>query len=230
MHLACDAFNIEAVEKLRNLKNREGKPFAVMSQDIESLRSYATIEKEEEKSLLSWRRPIVLLETKKDSAPLSIPQNLNAGLNLIGAMLPYMPFHYLLFRKLKTSAIVLTSGNFSSEPILTDNDDAIRQFTSVVDSLVLHNRDIYNRTDDSVVRVIGGMERIFRRSRGYAPAPVRSTLNAEGIVAFGAELTNCFCVGKGDKIILSQHIAIFRELKLLSSMSRLLISSSGCSG
>jgi hydrogenase maturation protein HypF len=128
-------------------------------------------------------------------------------------MLPYMPFHYLLFRHLKTSAIVLTSGNFSSEPILIDNQTALDQFSPLVDAVVMHNRDIYNRTDDSVVRIIAGKERIFRRSRGYIPAPVRTALNTEGIVAFGAELTNCFCVGKGQKAFLSQHIGDLQGLE-----------------
>lgn len=206
MHLACDAFNETAVQKLRDLKNREGKPFAVMFRDLESLKQYADISPTEESSLISWRRPIVLLEKKKDPQGPLLAAGLNAGLNLLGVMLPYMPLHYLLFRHLKTDAIVLTSGNFSNEPILIDNKVALDQFSPVVDAVILHNRAIYNRTDDSVVRIIGGKERVFRRSRGYVPAPVRTKLETEGIVAFGAELTNCFCVGKGRKAFLSQHI------------------------
>jgi len=206
MHLACDAFNETAVEKLRQLKNREGKPFAVMFKSIEALKPYAHIDSVEEASLVSWRRPIVLLKKKDGINGDSLATGLNAKLKLLGIMLPYMPFHYLLFDKLKTSAIVLTSGNFSSEPILIENQEAIDQFSTHVGAVVLHNRDIYNRTDDSVVRIIGGKERIIRRSRGYVPSPVRTALNTEGIIAFGAELTNCFCVGKGQKAFLSQHI------------------------
>lgn len=206
MHLACDAFNESAVEKLRDLKNREGKPFAVMFRGIDELKHYAHTDAIEETSLLSWRKPIVLLNTITGFNNKKLASGLNANLGLIGVMLPYMPFHYLLFQRLKTSAIVLTSGNFSSEPILIENKEALVKFSSKVDAMVLHNRDIYNRTDDSVVRVIAGKERVFRRSRGYAPAPVRMKLNAEGIIAFGAELTNCFCVGKGSKAFISQHI------------------------
>jgi hydrogenase maturation protein HypF len=114
---------------------------------------------------------------------------------------------------LKTDAIVLTSGNFSNEPILIDNDLSLSYFSSRVDAIVLHNREIFNRTDDSVVRIIDGKERIFRRSRGYAPAPVRTALNADGIVAFGAELTNCFCVGKGEKAFLSQHMGDLQSVE-----------------
>lgn len=213
MHLACDAFNENAVEKLRDLKKREGKPFALMFRDIETLKLYAEVDEKEEVSLLSWRRPIVLLETKRKTGHPSLAENINAGLNLLGIMLPYMPFHYQLFRHLKTPAVALTSGNFSSEPILTNNREAFRQFSNCADAILLHNRDIYNRTDDSVARVIAGKERIFRRSRGYVPAPVRTGLDTDGILAFGAELTNCFCAGKGKKAFLSQHIGDLKDFE-----------------
>ena len=206
MHLACDAFNDHAVMKLRRIKNRDGKPFAVMYRDIETVRQYTEINEPEEMSLLSWRKPIVLLEKKKVAANPELSDHLNAGLAVVGVMLPYMPLHHLIFNRLKTSAIVLTSGNFSSEPILIDNSLALEQFSPHVAATLLYNRDIYNRTDDSVVRIIGDLERVLRRSRGYVPAPVKTGLNIEGIMAFGAELTNCFCVGKGNKAYLSQHI------------------------
>ena len=213
MHLACDAFNETAVKKLRRIKYREGKPFAVMFRDKESLKPFVLLNKLEEQSLLSWRRPIVLLDQKKDHSPMALAQDLNAGLTILGVMLPYMPIHYLLFRRLKTNAIVMTSGNFSSEPILIDNQLALEQFSPYVDGTLLHNRDICNRTDDSVVRIMGEQERILRRSRGYVPAPVRTRLNMEGILAFGAEMTNCFCVGKGHKAFLSQHIGDLQGLE-----------------
>jgi hydrogenase maturation protein HypF len=213
MHIACDAFNEAAVRKLRNLKKRDGKPFALMFRDIDCLRQYAEIDKIEERSLLSWQKPIVLLRKKEYSHHPPLSEILNAGLNLLGVMLPYMPFHFLLFSKLTTPAIVLTSGNFSNEPILTDNAVAVKQFSHITSAMVLHNRDIYNRTDDSVTRIIGGKGRIYRRSRGYVPAPVRTTLNTEGILAFGAELTNCFCTGKRKKAYLSQHIGDLQNLE-----------------
>jgi hydrogenase maturation protein HypF len=213
MHLACDAFNKRAIEKLRNLKKRDGKPFAIMFRDIASLKQYADVNTLEEKSLLSWKRPIVLLGKKRRHVQPGLPENLTSGLNLVGVMLPYMPLHYMLFKRLKTDAIVLTSGNFSNEPILIENVEATANFSSLIDAIVLHNREIFNRTDDSVVRIIDGKERIFRRSRGYAPAPVRTALNVEGIVAFGAELTNCFCIGKGEKAFLSQHIGDLQSLE-----------------
>jgi hydrogenase maturation protein HypF len=213
MHLACDAFNESAVIKLRDLKKRDGKPFAVMFKNIDSVKQFALIGPEEEKSLLSWHRPIVLLEKKQNTNHPALPEKVNAGLNLVGVMLPYLPLHYLLFEKLQTPAIVLTSGNFSSEPILTENSEAIDQFSFKIDALLLHNRNIYNRTDDSVVRIMGGRERILRRSRGYVPSPVRTGLDTDGIVAFGAELTNCFCAGKGNKAFLSQHIGDLQSVE-----------------
>jgi hydrogenase maturation protein HypF len=207
MHLACDAFNEAATGKLRDLKNRDGKPFAVMFRDLEAVRETAWVSAEEAQSLASWRRPIVLLQLKKmEKDGTGLATNICSGLSMVGAMLPYLPLHYLLFEKMKTPAIVLTSGNVSSEPILTGNMEALASFSGKVDLMVLHNRDIYNRTDDSVVRVMAGTERVFRRSRGYAPAAVSLALDTEGILAFGAELTNTFCAGKGHKAFMSQYI------------------------
>ncbi|MEI8005439.1 MAG: Sua5/YciO/YrdC/YwlC family protein, partial [Bacteroidota bacterium] len=153
------------------------------------------------------------LQVKDRNSRPFLAKNLNSGLNLLGIMLPYMPFHYQLFGKLKTKALVLTSGNFSSEPIIIDNAEALEKFSPFTDAVLLHNRDIFNRTDDSVVRIIGGKERIFRRSRGYVPSSVRMQLYTEGIIAFGAELSNCFCVGKGSKAFLSQHIGDLKGLE-----------------
>jgi hydrogenase maturation protein HypF len=213
MHLACDAFNNSAVEKLRYLKNREGKPLAVMFRDLKSLMPFVDIDDNEKKSILSWRRPIVLLQKKNTGGKTVFADSISSRLNLLGVMLPYMPFHYLLFRRLKTAAIVLTSGNFSNEPIITDNAEALTKFSNLADAVILHNRDIFNRTDDSVVRFIAGKERVFRRSRGFVPAPVRTSLNTDGIIAFGAELTNCFCVGKRQNAYLSQHIGDLQGLE-----------------
>jgi hydrogenase maturation protein HypF len=212
MHIACDAFNEEAADRLRSLKNRDGKPFAVMFRNFESMSQYAETSLPEKESLLSWRRPIVLLR-KRMGIERPVAGNITSDLNLIGVMLPYLPFHHLLFRYLKIPAIVMTSGNFSSEPILMDNEDALNQFSGCVDHIVLHNRAIFNRTDDSVVRVLGEKERIFRRSRGYVPAPVYTALNTDGIVAFGAELTNTFCAGKRQNAYLSQHIGDLQSVE-----------------
>jgi hydrogenase maturation protein HypF len=200
-HLMCDATNETAVNRLRKLKKREGKPFAVMFRDIESLREYAKVTEEEERALISWRRPIVILKSKK-----SLPREISIDLDTLGAFLPYMPFHHLFFRKSECIAVVLTSGNIAEEPIIIDNDKAKEKLTAIADAIVTYNRDIYNRTDDSVVRIIGNKERIHRRSRGYVPGPLIMPYNVDKILATGAELSNCFCLGKGNRAYLSQHI------------------------
>ena len=206
--LASDALNEEAVSNLRKLKNREGKPFAVMFSDIDSLKEYAFTNDAEESLLLSPKRPIVLLEQKKSLAP-----SVNVGFSTIGAMLPYMPLHYLLFEKLNIPAIVLTSGNISDEPIITDNFLALTNFQGLADAVLTYNRDIHNRTDDSVVTIVNQKERILRRSRGYVPTPINLNFNVEGIFATGAELVNCFCIGKDNQAIMSQHIGDLKNIE-----------------
>ena len=206
MHFCCDACSPGAVGKLRDIKQRDGKPFALMFRDISALRDYAVVGTEEERSLLSVRRPIVLLNTKDPGDVPLLSGNINEGLNLIGAMLPYLPFHHMLFSRMETPAVVLTSGNFASEPIVTDNREAVMKFSGHADGLLLHNREIVNRADDSVVRIMAGRERVVRRSRGYVPSPIRVRPDPDGILAFGAELANCFCAGKQGRAYLSQHI------------------------
>jgi hydrogenase maturation protein HypF len=212
-HLACDATNDEAVVKLRLLKNREGKPLAVMFRDLETLRQYAEVSKTEERSLLSRRRPIVLLQSGHHK---TLVPGISAGLNTLGAMLPYLPFHYLLFNELPIPAIVLTSGNISDEPILIDDQKAIDTFLLKTGGILTYNREIENRTDDSVVRIINAVERVFRRSRGYVPAPVTLKLDTSDILATGAELVNTFCIGKGRQAILSQYIGDLQNAETTS--------------
>lgn len=208
--IACDAQNEEAVARLRSKKLREGKPFAVMFGDVDVLQDFVYLFPEEKKSVLSWRRPIVIAREKKKLAP-----SVSVGFKTIGAMLPYMPFHYLLFEKLKLPAIVLTSGNLSEEPIVIDNDEALKKLTRIADAVLVYDREIYNRTDDSVALVVNEKERLIRRSRGYSPEPVNLNLNVDGIFAAGAELVNCFAVGKGNQAILSQHTGDLKNLETL---------------
>jgi len=230
-HLACDAGNEEAVATLRERKHREGKPFAVMMRDIEHARRYAPITLVEEQLLRSQKRPIVLVkknpkpsfpklpltlshlqregEKRKDSLAPSVTR----GLDTLGIMLPYTPLHYALFERLKTDTIVLTSGNLSDEPIVISHDEAQKHLFSVADALLVYNRDIHNRSDDSVAVVINETPRLLRRSRGWAPEPVMLPFEVEGILAAGAELKNCFCVGKGRYAILSQHIGDLKNFE-----------------
>jgi len=208
--IACDAQNEKAVKTLRERKIREGKPFAVMFSSIEKIKEFTHLYPAEEKSLTSWRRPIVIVREKKQLAA-----SVSMGFKTIGAMLPYMPFHHLLFEHTSLTAIVLTSGNLSDEPIVIQNTDAEKQLSRVADAILVYNREIYNRTDDSVAFVVNEKERILRRSRSYSPEPVNLNLNVDGIFAAGAELVNCFCIGKEKQAILSQHIGDLKNLETL---------------
>jgi hydrogenase maturation protein HypF len=206
-HLMCDALNNDAVSRLRTRKQREAKPFAVMFRDFSEIRKYCYVDKSEEREIKSWRRPILILRQKK---PLAL--SVSNGLGTIGAMLPYMPFHYLLFRILETPAIVLTSGNLSDEPIIIDDSAAERQLMAVADSIVSYNRLISNRTDDSVIRVINGKVNLIRRSRGFVPQPIDLKFKVEGILALGAEQKNSFCIGRNYQAIMSQYIGDLKNM------------------
>ena len=205
--LMCDALNDEAVVRLRQRKQREAKPLAVMFRDLSEMKRYCYVDKIEELELKSWRKPILILKQKK-----TLAASVSNGLNTIGAMLPYMPIHYLLFRILKTSSVVLTSGNLSDEPIITDDSAADKKLMTVADSLVSYNRIIRNRTDDSVVRIISGKINIIRRSRGWVPQPVDLNFKVEGILALGAEQKNSFCIGKHFQAIMSQYIGDLKNI------------------
>jgi hydrogenase maturation protein HypF len=200
-HLMCDALNNNAVNVLRHKKQRDSKPFAVMFRDITAVRRYCYINETELKELKSWRRPVLILEQKE-----LLSASVNNGLNTIGAMLPYMPIHYMLFRILKTPAVVLTSGNLSDEPIIIDDLLAEEKLMSIADSLLSNNRQILNRTDDSVIRIIDKKTNLIRRSRGFVPRPVDLKDKVEGILALGAEQKNSFCIGKGNQAVMSQYI------------------------
>lgn len=209
-HLACSAFNEESVKQLRERKSREGKPFALMFNDFTSANEYLHIDNDEKGLFTGWRRPITLLKIKKEMSP-----SISIELDTVGAMLPYMPFHYMLFEKLAIPAIVLTSGNISDEPIVIDDQEALVKFKTISDAVITYNREIHNRTDDSVALVINKKNRIIRRSRSYVPSPIRLNFNAEGIFAAGAELVNCFCIGKDKQAIMSQHIGDLKNLETL---------------
>lgn len=206
--LACDARNERAVARLRALKLREGKPFAVMFKDIGSLKKIARVSDEEESTISSWRRPVVLLRTKKELAP-----SVSMGFPTVGAMLPYMPIHYLIFRNSSLDVLVLTSGNLSDEPILINNQVATETFLPLCDGILSYNREIFNRVDDSVSMVVRNEERLIRRSRGFSPAPVMLNFDVDGMLAVGAELVNCFALGKGNQAFLSQHIGDLKNME-----------------
>ena len=206
--LACDATHEAAVAELRRRKRRPHKPFALMVRDVAAARRLCEVSTEDEASLLSSRRPIVILPRRIDAA---LASGIAPGDRTLGVMLPYTPLHYLLFSDSpevasEWSALVMTSGNLSEEPIVIGNPEAMLQLGGVADWFLLHNRDIATRVDDSVVRSFEGRERVLRRSRGYVPQTIDLGIELEEVLAFGGELKNTFCLTKGRYAILSQHI------------------------
>lgn len=218
-HLMCDATNPIAVSRLRQAKKRDRKPFAVMMRDIDAAARFLLISEKEEEALVSWRRPIVLLRQRhqsgagnpSDKKTFRLAGDINPGCATIGAMLPYMPIHHLLFEHLSTPALVMTSGNLADEPIVIDNHKARDTFRGMAQALVVYNRDIHNRADDSVVFTANDRQRIIRRSRGYVPEPVMLNFPVDRILATGAELSHCFAVGRDREAILSQHIGDLKD-------------------
>ncbi len=207
-HLVCSAFNGDGIDKLRKMKRRDGKPFALMFRNMEEARRYVEIGETEEAELISWRRPIVLLRKRGE-----ITGGIADGLATLGVMLPYMPFHHLLFEQLETPALVMTSGNFSEEPILISNERTREQFTGYVDGIITYNREIYNRVDDSVTAVIRDVPMVLRRARGYTPSPIRTGFDLEGILGAGAELAGSFCMGRGHLALMSQYTGDLKNLE-----------------
>lgn len=208
-HLVCDAKNQQAVNALRQRKGRGAKPFALMARDLEAVKKYAYISKEEEELLQSPQTPIVLLE---QIFPSSLPPALNPGLNTLGIMLPYTPLHHLLFTE-DLDILVMTSANFSHEPIVYTNEEALQRLKSIADYFLLHNRPIYHRCDDSITAVVKKHTQIFRRARGYVPLPVKIPPLARKVLALGGDLKNTFCLAAGDKAFLSQHMGDMDNLE-----------------
>jgi len=208
-HLACDATNSEAVKMLRQRKARDKKPFAMMARDITQIKRYCTVNGAEEASLTSKAAPIVLLEKRQDAS--ALPSTLAPGTHKLGFMLPYSPLHHLIMADLD-HPIVLTSGNLSSEPQVISNDAARQKLHSLVDGYLMHDRDIVNRVDDSVVCHSASGQLVMRRARGLAPAPIRIAFHTNRpILAMGGELKSSFCLLDGNQAILSQHIGDLDE-------------------
>ncbi|MBM4135928.1 MAG: carbamoyltransferase HypF [Nitrospira sp.] len=268
-HLACDATNEDAVNLLRLRKRKSNKPFALMSPDVETIRKFCEVSQEEERLLISNKRPIVLLKKIDNNLPVAVSPNNPC----IGFMLPYTPLHYLLFyypmnTELPTrhsatnksphppfakgglggifhnfDALVMTSGNLSEEPIVIDNNEAVIKLSSIADAFLIHNRDIFMRVDDSVVRVInfrtnpptppfakggqGGITGLsplrlqpslsfIRRSRGYVPDPIVLHEDGPEVLGCGADIKNVFTLTKGNFAIPSQHIGDMENYETLN--------------
>ena len=209
-HISADAQNNTAVTRLRQRKHRGEKPFALMSYTIKHIEKYAHVDTDEQKLLKSLQRPIVILK-KKNSALIS--ESVSPKNSYFGVMLPYTPLHYLVLKN-DFTALVMTSGNMSNQPIIFDNNEAFKELGIIADYFLIHNRDIYIRADDSILKVRSGQKTFVRRSRGYAPLPVVLKTKTLPILACGGELKNTVCITKENNAFLSQHIG---DLENLSS-------------
>jgi len=232
IHLACDATNELAVRRLRERKHRYHKPFALMARDSDLIEQYCYVSDRERELLESPAAPIVLLSMRKgecrnpsgypyrsmveeSDALISIQHDSNAiapsvapDLRVLGFMLPYTPLHHLLVQQMDRP-IVFTSGNLSDEPQCIDNQEARQKLGIIAQYWLLHDRDIVNRLDDSVTRVLDRQVQVLRRARGYAPAPIRLPIGFEQapfILAMGSELKATFCLLQEGQAILSQHL------------------------
>jgi len=215
-HLACDAQSAGAVERLRQRKHREDKPFALMASCVDVIREYCIVSKTEEELLSTARRPVVILEKKSGAV---LPQAIAPRMNTLGFMLPYSPLHHLLLENLDCP-LVLTSGNVSDEPICYEDGEAIERLHGIADYFLLHNRRIHIRSDDSIARVVEGKETVMRRARGYAPQAVKTAFGFERrILACGAEQKNTFCLARGRDAFMSHHIGDLENLETLRSFT-----------
>jgi hydrogenase maturation protein HypF len=201
--LLADARNREAVARLRRLKHREEKPFALMMPSIEMIRVHCVVTPEEERVLRSAAAPITLLRPAAGAGELA--PNVAHNSPYLGVMLPYSPLHHLLMRACPFP-LVATSGNASDEPIAIDNDEARRRLGGIADAFLTHDRPVARPCDDSVVRVARGREQVIRRARGYAPLPVRIERELPPVLAVGGHLKNTVAIGIGRQVFLSQHV------------------------
>ncbi|MBQ2612733.1 MAG: carbamoyltransferase HypF [Methanobrevibacter sp.] len=211
-HLVVDAYNDDAIKELRKRLNRPNQAFAVMTKDLMSVQNYAKLSEREIETITSNKRPIVILK-KNDNYP--FPESLSPGLHNIGVMLPYSPMHYLLFDEGDIDTYVMTSANIPGEPMMIKNEDIIN---GVNDFSLIHNRQILNRCDDSVIRFRNNELSFIRRSRGYTPEPytINYDVNDANVLALGPELDVTFSIAKDNIVYPSQHIGNTNKPKTLN--------------
>ena len=214
-HLACDARSEAAVARLRRRKHREAKALAVMAGSCAAVRTLCLLSAEEERLLTSPAAPIVLLARRMDAAR-PAAESVAPGNAYLGVMLPYAPVHLLLLGA--DDLWVMTSANLSGAPILYRDAEAEEGLAGIADAILVHNREIVHRVDDSVVRIGAGGQQILRRSRGYAPAPLALPFaDGRSVLAGGAELKNTFCLTRGGEAFLSEHIGDLTNAAALAS-------------
>ena len=216
IHIASKTTDDEVLVRLRKASNRSQQPFAVMSKDLETIRTFAGVSEAEAKLLTSYRRPILLL---KRSLNYILSDLVSPGLDSVGVMLPYSGIHHLILRHGSDPAYVMTSANVPGLPMLVDNAEAKAKLRGAVDYFLLHDRVIVNRCDDSVVKLIDGKSAFLRRSRGYVPEPIKLSFRSErSVLAVGAELNVSAAILVGDRCFVSQYIGDTTKVETIEYM------------
>jgi hydrogenase maturation protein HypF len=208
-HLSVDATNEGAVMRLRERKHRYGKPLAVMVRDVKAAREICDLPSEEERLLQHVARPIVLARKLDENG---IADSVAPGIPWLGVFLPYAPLQHLLFADGRIRALVMTSANLSEEPIAIDNDEAQERLAGIADSFLLHDREILQRCDDSVVDLVDGAPQLLRRARGYVPLAIEIPMEAPSLLAVGGHLKNVFALARGRHVYQSQHLGDLENL------------------
>lgn len=212
-HLACDAYQKSAIDKLRSRKRRPQRPLAIMVKSLEIANGHCHISKKEEEAMTSSEMPIVVLQRKAGSL---LPENISPGLSTLGIMFPYTPLHHLLFENNRIECLVMTSANPSGHPILY-KDESLEKMREICDYVLTHNREIYLPIDDSVVQCEGDNILYIRRARGFVPEPLKTDSNVAQIIALGGNQKNTISIGMQNHIVMSPHIGDLENEEMIQS-------------
>jgi hydrogenase maturation protein HypF len=217
-HLMVDAINDDAVGRLRRLKHREEKPFAMMAPSLDAVRDICRLSALEERALTAPESPIVILARRLEGC---IARSVAPNNPHLGVMLPYTPLHHILLEEMH-GPVVATSGNRADEPIAIEEHDALRRLAGIADLFLVHNRPIRRHVDDSIVRVLLGREQVLRRARGYAPLPILINDPVRPTLAVGGHLKNTVALAFDRSVFISQHIGDLETSEAFSAFRQVI--------